>query len=399
MLPDRSATRATFASVGTEDARRARDDADRLIGWLVALVGSLFVVGNLPMGLAQIHDYAGWWHLAVMVADMTLLLLAVVGVWLPLRVLRAVWTALAPAALLLNLVSMAARHPDAVTDVAGQWAWSLEPAVITLFGLRFGRWAGVLAGLASGASVLVSALVFGPEVPTSLAARTWLHLGNLTFVVMFVAIRDRVVQLRLAETEARRASQSWVEATVQANQRAHFTRLVHDDVLAVFNAAILFRGAAPELLREDARSALSVLRGKPSDLGSGVELTAQAAVRLIADRIGAGAPHCEIARHHEATPAPPAAVVLGIAQAAGEAARNSRRHAVGAPCRARIEVNGGGVRVLVCDDGPGFDVSQALQSRHGIRDSIVGRMADLGGRAQIRSGAAAGTEVELTWHR
>jgi signal transduction histidine kinase len=59
------------------------------------------------------------------------------------------------------------------------------------------------------------------------------------------------------------------------------------------------------------------------------------------------------------------------------------------------EAAGGRVEVFVRDRGPGFDVGAVPADRRGVRESIVGRMARHGGRAEIRSSPGAGTEVEL----
>jgi signal transduction histidine kinase/phage shock protein PspC (stress-responsive transcriptional regulator) len=58
------------------------------------------------------------------------------------------------------------------------------------------------------------------------------------------------------------------------------------------------------------------------------------------------------------------------------------------------EVGENGVEVFVRDRGRGFDPDTVAPDRHGIRESIVGRMNRHGGRAAIRTGPS-GTEVSL----
>jgi len=60
------------------------------------------------------------------------------------------------------------------------------------------------------------------------------------------------------------------------------------------------------------------------------------------------------------------------------------------------EVTSAGLTVFVRDRGIGFDPTTVPADRHGIRDSIVGRLARVGGHATIQSSPGAGTEVELT---
>ena len=57
----------------------------------------------------------------------------------------------------------------------------------------------------------------------------------------------------------------------------------------------------------------------------------------------------------------------------------------------------GGLRVTVRDAGAGFDPAAVDQTRLGLRRSIVERLADVGGRASVRSSPGEGTVVGLYW--
>jgi signal transduction histidine kinase len=57
------------------------------------------------------------------------------------------------------------------------------------------------------------------------------------------------------------------------------------------------------------------------------------------------------------------------------------------------------VHVFVRDRGVGFDRAAVPGDRHGLADSIEGRMARAGGRAVITSTPGEGTEVELVLPR
>ena len=58
------------------------------------------------------------------------------------------------------------------------------------------------------------------------------------------------------------------------------------------------------------------------------------------------------------------------------------------------EVNDDSVFVSVRDDGCGFDPGTAVRGQ-GLDQSIMARMADIGGRATITSAPGEGTEVQL----
>ena len=75
---------------------------------------------------------------------------------------------------------------------------------------------------------------------------------------------------------------------------------------------------------------------------------------------------------------------------------NAARHA-GGTVSVYAETAGERVELSIRDRGPGFDVDAVPAGRYGVRESIVGRMQRLGGRATIAPGPGrTGTEVRLT---
>ena len=75
--------------------------------------------------------------------------------------------------------------------------------------------------------------------------------------------------------------------------------------------------------------------------------------------------------------------------------RNAARHAAVDEISVYLEVDAAQVEVFVRDRGVGFDPDGVDADRHGISDSIVGRMQRVGGDATIRSTPGSGTEVRL----
>lgn len=83
-----------------------------------------------------------------------------------------------------------------------------------------------------------------------------------------------------------------------------------------------------------------------------------------------------------------------VARAIAEATANAFEHSGAAQVVVYAETRGrGSIFASVSDDGSGFDVADP-RSRHGIDESIVARMAAIGGGSSIRSGDD-GTEVTL----
>jgi signal transduction histidine kinase len=76
---------------------------------------------------------------------------------------------------------------------------------------------------------------------------------------------------------------------------------------------------------------------------------------------------------------------------------NAAKHAQG-KISVFIECTAEQVEVYVRDRGAGFEVKDIPTDRHGVRESIIGRMERAGGTAQIRS-KDTGTEVQLSMPR
>jgi signal transduction histidine kinase len=87
--------------------------------------------------------------------------------------------------------------------------------------------------------------------------------------------------------------------------------------------------------------------------------------------------------------------VTAVSRAVGEALTNAGKH--GNPSRVTVFVEPTDDHAIFCsvkDDGAGFDPA-ARTTGTGIRRSIMDRMRDAGGQAEVRSGQGSGTEVCL----
>ncbi|CAM3090251.1 ATP-binding protein [Corynebacterium gottingense] len=85
-----------------------------------------------------------------------------------------------------------------------------------------------------------------------------------------------------------------------------------------------------------------------------------------------------------------------VALAAREAMVNAAKHSGAEAIDVYAENLAGQLAVFVRDRGAGFDQRSIPEDRHGVRDSIIGRMERAGGTARITSAPGEGTEVELT---
>jgi signal transduction histidine kinase len=81
--------------------------------------------------------------------------------------------------------------------------------------------------------------------------------------------------------------------------------------------------------------------------------------------------------------------------ASREAMVNAAKHAGVAEVSVYVEVEADGVHVFVRDRGAGFDPGLVPADRHGLADSVHGRMERHGGTVRLRSTPGEGTEVHL----
>ena len=81
--------------------------------------------------------------------------------------------------------------------------------------------------------------------------------------------------------------------------------------------------------------------------------------------------------------------------AMGEALRNVEKHARASRVNVFLETGEDRLRLVIKDDGCGFDPFKVRPDALGIVHSIVGRLEEVGGRASIESRPGAGTRLEL----
>jgi signal transduction histidine kinase len=186
-----------------------------------------------------------------------------------------------------------------------------------------------------------------------------------------------------------------------ADRRARddVARVMHDTVLQTL--ALVERRTAdsdPDLARtarEADRDLRRFLFGSTSRAVNTFEQRVRAAVERAAGHHDAGATVPVSVSVVETAPPPDDAIVDAITASIGEAVANALEH--GSPSRVVVFVettDDGDVFASVRDDGAGFDV-EAPRDGHGVDESILGRMRDVGGRAEVVSSPGRGTEVRV----
>lgn len=251
-----------------------------------------------------------------------------------------------------------------------------------------GREASRVSKVGFGVGVLLGAALLFLWANGSLEAAGKVSLAALvvTIALMLISAPFWLAMVRRVGTER--------VARARSDERSEVAAHLHDSVLQTL-ALIQKRSDDPEQVARLARRQERELREWLAD-----DRPSRPDERL-ADALRAAA--AEIEDSHGA---PIEAIVVGdtaldertkaLVGAAREALTNAAKFASeGGPVRLYAEIDDGDARVFIDDRGPGFDPDAIPHDRHGVRESIIGRMKRYGGRAEIRSDPGDGTEVEL----
>jgi signal transduction histidine kinase len=185
---------------------------------------------------------------------------------------------------------------------------------------------------------------------------------------------------------------------IRSQERAELGAHLHDSVLQTL--ALMQRRAddpreVAALARRQERELRAWLLDRPAArAGESLAGALEAAAAKVEESHGGGIEvvtvgDCALDDRAEAVLAAAREAILNAAKFAGDAG----------PIDVFAEVTPRRIEVFVRDRGPGFDPGSLPDDRHGVRESIVGRMERHGGRTEIRTGADGGTEVELSLER
>jgi signal transduction histidine kinase len=249
-------------------------------------------------------------------------------------------------------------------------------------GVAFGPWAGAIGGVALGLCRVAATLWNGESVDT--AGRV-LSLVNTAVLYTLSGVLAGYLFRLLVRAEREVSA---------ARAREEVARTLHDGVLQTL--ALVERRAGDEALARLAREQERELReflfgaGARRD-GADVETALRAAAARFEGTFG-GRVDVVVA---EDIPALSGRRVAAVAGAVGEALTNAGKH--GAATRVTVyaePTDDGGLFCSVKDDGGGYDTA-AVPDGIGLSRSVRGRMAELGGRAEVVSAPGFGTEVRL----
>ncbi|AWB88785.1 sensor histidine kinase [Salinibacterium hongtaonis] len=294
-----------------------------------------------------------------------------------------------PNATLLNAMSpLAAGGLSSFTMVLleGRWRHTvLAVAYILSLGLMVS--AAPTDDLAARVAILVT---FGWALTTVFAY--WLNASVPRAARRIRSIgRAHMAERRASETEA---------------QRRQGARLLHDTVLATLTLlAHSGVGVSADSMRQQAADDARLLRQlrlgvtvNPSSSGNyNLEPVAETPLGTTLESVKQrfGRMGLEVAWHGTGHVLLPSDVLDAFLLALSECLENVRRHAGVSNAHVTITEDETTVRAMVTDQGIGFVLEEVDEQSLGYKESIVGRLKEVGGNARLFSAPGAGTTVVL----
>lgn len=398
--------RPTAASTAAKPNRTplSRKQVDTVVSRSVAWFGIVFGLQAVPLLLAQYQLGQPIWSVVAVTAVFGSLVVALVCSTIKRWVVGS--------HLLVSVVYVAALltwpwflADPGVPQVGNHWLYQLTTVATATaaIGLRI---RGALAYL------IVVPLIYGftRAMPRGGGGPWELGLFDAIYaIILGGAVLVIVTMTRVAATSVDEAQGTALDRYSRAVrqhatevERVHVDSIVHDSVLTTFiSAARAETPAAKVLAATMASNAIRHLREaalvSPDD-GSTMRIR-QLADRIVTMARSLPAPFSIRVRSLD-TRLIPAAQAEALYSAAVQAMTNSIQHAGGADVRRWLTVSGvetGVVEIEVGDAGDGFDLALVPDERLGVRRSIIERISNAGGRAEVRTAPGRGTMVRLSW--
>jgi len=220
--------------------------------------------------------------------------------------------------------------------------------------------------------------------------------------------REQLLSLLAEREEEIRLLRSMLAGVRRAGQR-QIARELHDGVAQHITAAYLhlqslsgiYRPRSPES-REALARAIELTRRAADEVRRVIAGSPPAPLdgRCLADAIRAEATALsrdgwQVTLHIADIGSVPADIELALFRMTQEALQNVRRHAGRCRVRLNLERDGAQVRLMIADDGCGFDPQQTPAARFGLA-GMRERVALLGGTINIQSRPGAGTTIVIT---
>ncbi|MGK4592913.1 sensor histidine kinase [Amycolatopsis sp. w19] len=244
---------------------------------------------------------------------------------------------------------------------------------------------------------LAGALAIGGAVLLNVVLHLGSPLGLLLTLATALAASLAIVGVVGASM---RFALGFGEQQGRAAERERHRRDVHDTVLQVMEsfaipapADELDPAASLDRVRRTARAqAMRIRISLEHEPAEGIGLHQR--LRLLAAEMAAEGLRAEVVIQDDCAPELAEEAAVALHDSVREALRNTLKHSGTRRAVVSVEEIGGGVSLTVRDHGAGFDVGDRRRG-FGLENSIIARMAEIGGFARIESSPGLGTRVVL----
>jgi signal transduction histidine kinase len=292
--------------------------------------------------------------------------------------------------------------PAAVSTIAQLTAASLPSIALVLTSDRW-RLAVLAALFVAVVGVTVTAT---SESQAPLLTAGLLTLGWSIATVVGIWINAGVPQAARRIASIGRAHRAERQASEIEAQRRQSARLLHDTVLATLTLlAHSGVGVAPAALQQQSADDAKLLRqlrlgATPSPQSSGgynlepvEETVLGTTLESVKQRFGRMG--LEVSWHGTGQVLLPSDVLDAFLLALAECLENVRRHSGVREAHVTIVDDATTVRAMITDAGVGFTLDDVDSARLGFKESVVGRLKEVGGHARLFSEPGSGTTVVL----
>jgi signal transduction histidine kinase len=315
---------------------------------------------------------------------------------------------------LLGLVAGVAILVVAQLPLSERPTDAVGTALVPVAGLALAAFAVVLANGALRIAILAVGVVTAAAL-TELATADAGSVSAEAIAVVFAWLLCTVLGYWLGSSVPRaarrifsigRAHRAERQASETEAQRRQSARLLHDTVLATLTLlAHSGVGVATSAMQQQAKDDARLLRQlrlgatpKPQSSGSytlevGEEVALGTTLESVKQRFGRMG--LEVSWHGTGQVLLPSEVLDAFLLALAECLENVRRHSGVTDAHVTITDDETTVRAMVTDSGVGFNLSDVDAARMGLKESVMGRLNEVGGRARLFSSAGAGTTVVL----
>ena len=371
----------------------------------VAFFGLLFGAQTFPVMLGQVVQLQPVWFWGYNIAILGGLLVSVVAAMLR-RFVRSVntWVALS------YLVAMATwplavLDPDAVAKER-PWLWFMCTVATAAAAIAFSTWiAALYLVVAPSVYGVIRLTPSGGGAHWDLAALDTIYailLGGAVLMIITL-LRGAAASVDAAQATALARYSHAIRQHATEVERVQVDSIVHDSVLTTLISAA--RAYAPDAMALSATMASNAIGHLKEAAAASPDDESMVAVEQVAERIAEATNTLSAPFTVRQVEIGAGTVSVQVADAlysaAVQAMVNSLQHAGHADGIDRwVRITGvgaDGLEIEIGDTGVGFVIAEVPNERLGLRVSIVERVANAGGRAEIASSPGEGTVVSIRW--